>query len=457
MGGQVVLSREVTLMRSAAPIVLGVSLLAGPRLADACSCVDSSSCQRYAMATAVFVGDVVDVQQLTTGPKSVRMRVIHVYKGPGTAGETVTVTMPRGSSASCSLDVAPGKRYVVHGGHKDGSYSTSLCQGSYPLKPDEPLPVLPPTPGQVTGQLYRYVGPPPYTRAPIAGALAWVIDGDRRIETRTDADGRFTLASVPQGPRKVRFEVGAAERAEASIDLQFVEDCAEVWAFPRPAARLIGSVLDGSGKPVKDAPVSLLQDGNRVRTSETGPSGAFTIDALEPGSYLVAVGVVDVPRAAFPYSPVFHPGVADRASARAVAVTNETVYVPALRLGPPLPLTPISGEIVCRDGTRPRIGFLTAENLDVDYPYRNLLLDYSSTGDDGRVRHTVNVLRGHRYAIRGEVGVKELQPEGFYGQYTLKTDPVEVDAGEAPVGPLRLVSSLEKCAADDRVVVPPRR
>src|SRR5262245_9519959 len=119
-------------------LVLAGSLLAVPRRVDACSCVERSSCQRYASSSAVFVADVLGVAEpVTPGPKTTRMRVVRTYKGGPAVGETVTVTMPRGSTASCSLDVAAGKRYVIFGGGDRSVYSTSFCHGSYPLRLDE--------------------------------------------------------------------------------------------------------------------------------------------------------------------------------------------------------------------------------------------------------------------------------------------------------------------------------
>jgi hypothetical protein len=443
-------------MHRASLLLLCLFLIVAPRVADACSCIESSSCQRYAGASAVFVADVVDVLEAATGPKTVRFRVTHAYKGSAKAGATVTVTMPRGSSASCSLDVAPGKRYVILAGEHEGTYSTSLCQGSYPLKPDDPLPALPPAAGQVTGHLYRLADTVPYSDVPIAGAVAYVIDGDRRIETRTDAKGRFTLSGVPQGPRRVRFDVGPGERAEAAINLQFPADCAEVSVIPSPAGRLIGSVLDASGKPVKDAKVYVTRagspDGHIERMDETGPSGAFSVTGLAAGSYIVAVGAMDAPHARFPYAPVFHPGVGDRASARPVTIGADPVYLPALRLGTPLPTTSISGEIVCRDGTRPTTAWLTAERLD---GHLALMPNDYSTSELTQGRYTVHVVRGHRFAVRGNVSVKEPMREGGFGYYSLNTEPVEVDA-DAPPDNLRFVSNLERCGEGDAVIVPAR-
>jgi hypothetical protein len=445
------------MFRILAPVLVLV-LAAVPRLADACSCVPMSSCQRFASAEAVFVADVIDVAEGATGPKRARMRVLRTYKGTAKTGDELTVTMPRGSSASCSLDVYAGARYVIHAGARADGYSTSLCQGSYGLKKDDPLPDLPPPGGQVTGLIYRFrVGAPTgEERAPIAGALVWVVTPDGRIEVRTDAEGRFKMTGVPLGPRKVRSDVAPGERVEEHIDLQFEGDCAEVYGIPAPTGRLIGAVLDSAGKPIAGAQVSVLPAASASeygQGAETGPSGSFSISGVKPGSYHVSVGAFGAPSSRFPYVPVYHPGVTDRQAAQVVAIGTDTVYLPATRMRPPVELVTISGEIVCRDGTRPVSAYLSAQRLPAADAFG--FKDSSSMEPQG-VRYVVRVVRGHRYAIRGEITVKEPWPDGGFATYSSSTPAVEVDP-DAPPPQLVLRSELEKCAEPDGVTVPPRR
>lgn len=431
-------------------------LLALPRLADACSCVPMSSCQRFASADAVFVADVIDVTEGATGPKRSRMRVVRAYKGTVKAGDEVTVTMPRGSSASCSLDVDAGDRYLIHAGADADRYSTSMCQGSHGLKKDDPLPELPPPGGVVTGTLARHNGDGSnFKLLPIAGVPLWIVTPDGRIESKTDSMGRFSVSGVPPGKWTVRFDVGPAERAEAGILLRAPQDCAEVIAMPRPAGRLIGSVFDHAGKPIAGARVyaKRTDDGSQWfgHDVETGPSGSFSMVGLAAGSYVVGVGLSNAPSTTFPFLPIFHPGVPDQASATPVEIGAETVYLPAIRMREPVPLASIVGEIVCRDGTRPASAFLTAERLPAPELFGNK--EYGSESKEGR--SVVRVVRGHRYAVRGEIMVKEPMPEGGFGSYALKTPPVEVDP-DAPPPRLVLQSELEKCAEPGGVTVPAR-
>ena len=433
-----------------------VALVACPPLADACSCIDLSSCQLFASADAVFVADVVDVTEGATGAKRSRMRVVRAYKGTAKAGDEVTVAMPRGTSASCSLDVDPGDRYLIHAGAGADGYSTSMCQGSYGLKKDDPLPELPPPGGLVTGMLARHNNDGSnFKLLPIAGAPLWIVTPDGRIESKTDSEGRFRVSGVPPGKWTVRFDVGPTERAEAPIVLRAPQDCADVFATPRPAGRLIGSVFDDAGKPIAGAHVYAKRTDDTspwtVSGIETGPSGAFSISGLAAGSYVVGVGLADAPNARFPFQPVFHPGVPDQPSAAPVEIGNETVYLPAIRMGAPVPLASIAAEIVCRDGTRPASAFITARRLPEPELFGNR--EYGSTRKNDR--YVVRVVPGHRYAVRGEVTVKEPTLEGDYRIYELSTPPVEVDPA-APPPRLVLRSELEKCAEPGGVTVPVR-
>lgn len=218
--------------------VLVVVLTAVPKLADACSCVLRSSCQLFASAQAVFVADVLDVTEGATGPKRSRMRVVRAYKGTANAGAVVTVTMPRGGSASCSLDVKAGDRYVIHADAGADGYSTSLCQGSYALKKGDPLPDLPPPGGVVEGTLIRYDWRGGrFGSTPIAGAPLWIVTPHGRITGTTGDDGTFQLNEVPPGEWTVRFDVGPAERAEVRIVLASADDCAEFYVSTEPADR----------------------------------------------------------------------------------------------------------------------------------------------------------------------------------------------------------------------------
>jgi hypothetical protein len=211
-------------------------LLAAPRLADACSCMFSSPCRTYASADAVFAGDVVEVREGPLDgpptPKVVRLRVASAYKGAVEVGQVATVTMPSGSSASCSLDIAPGARLVVFAGAEGERFTTNLCRGSHVLPAGAPWPNLPPPGGVVSGRLSRLDRDAPDRSLP--DVAVWIVTPGGKLATRTDPTGAFRLAGVPAGRWTVQFGLDAHEHADQTIELQSADDCAEVYAWPRP-------------------------------------------------------------------------------------------------------------------------------------------------------------------------------------------------------------------------------
>jgi hypothetical protein len=219
--------------------VVVVGLLAVPRLADACSCMAESACRQYGNAGAVFAGEIVEVTAAPESgpprPKIARMRVARAYKGAVQVGQVVAVEMPAGSSASCSLDVEPGARFVIYTGVEGGRFTTNLCRGSHGLQAGAPWPDLPPKSGAVSGTLARYTtGQSP---VPVAGIDVWIVTPQRRITAKTDADGRFQLTGVPTGTWMFEFGVGPSEQADRAIELQSADDRADLFVPVRSRHR----------------------------------------------------------------------------------------------------------------------------------------------------------------------------------------------------------------------------
>ncbi len=415
---------------------------AAARDADACSCIQQSPCQVYGGADAVFVGEIAAVE---SGPreKVARIRLTHVYKGAAKTGETVAVRMGPGSSASCSLDVAVGQRWVMFAGTANGGFSTGFCHGSYRLRDTDALPTLPLTAGEVTGRLIRWTrGDKPPDG--LGDVPVWVQTPTGRIASRTAADGSFALSRVPPGKWTVSFDLGPTETADQPIELG-ADDCESVIASPRPSGGIRGSVVDAQGRPLKGVYIYAADPadttGRSERMSETDADGAFSLSALKPGSYLIVAGLRDAPSARFPYPPTYHPSTRDRAAAQVVRVGPEPVRLPPLAMGAPLPLVPVSAEIVCRDGTRPASAFVTATRLG--HTQSLAPKDYSSDTPD-RGRYVVQVLQGHRYAIEGQVSILARFSDGTQGHTIQRTASLEIDSAQPP-GVLRLLSDLDRC------------
>jgi len=218
----------MTARAAALVVVSALAWTASVRDAAACSCAPGTPCQRWGRSTAVFVGDVVDVQSSDRGVVA-RLRVVRAFKG---ATETSIVSVDPGS-ATCELRLGAGERWVVYADSGPQGLRTSLCSGSRKLAADSPLPDLRPEPGVVDGWLHRYRAAPgvePW----IEGAPVWIQTRGGRLASRTGPQGIFRLTAVPPGSWTVEFDLGGRESAVAQVTVAAPDRCATVLALAEP-------------------------------------------------------------------------------------------------------------------------------------------------------------------------------------------------------------------------------
>ena len=206
-------------------LVSVVAWHAGVRDAAACSCYPGTSCELWGRSSAVFVGDVVDVQRVDRGAVA-RLRVVRAFKG---ATEASIVSVDPGS-ATCELRLSAGQRWVVYADTGPSGLRSSLCSGSRQLEPSAELPDLRPEAGVVDGRLLRFraeVGVQPW----IENARVWIDAPTGRIESRTGAQGSFRLSGVPVGSWTIQFALDPGESTSEQAVLEAPERCATVTAF----------------------------------------------------------------------------------------------------------------------------------------------------------------------------------------------------------------------------------
>jgi hypothetical protein len=133
------------------------------------------------------------------------------------------------------------------------------------------------------------------TREPVAGAIVLARrDSPSVLLAETGArramsggDGRFRLAGLRPGA----WELGATHqgryaRAETIIGLGIAEQVSDVELMIGKGPVIRGRVVDDSGAPAPDAAVRAFARGEGT-SSKADAQGAFTLEALPPGDYLV--------------------------------------------------------------------------------------------------------------------------------------------------------------------------
>ncbi len=209
-------------------VVSAMAWAASVRDAGACSCSPTTPCQGWGRSTAVFVGDVVDVQPSDRGTTT-RLRVVRAFKG---VTDWAVVSLS-GSDGTCSLRWSAGERWAVYADTGPSGLRSNLCSGSRRLTAEAPPPDLRPEAGVVDGWLLR-PNAPSGVEPWLEGAPVWIETPGGRITARTGSQGVFRLTGVPAGSWAVEFDLGGREAAVAQAAVAAPDHCATVLAIAKP-------------------------------------------------------------------------------------------------------------------------------------------------------------------------------------------------------------------------------
>jgi hypothetical protein len=419
----------------------------------ACSCVERSPCQIFNGAGAVFLGDVIDVQQGATEVVA-RMQVRHVWKGQ--VGQVVSV---RGGSSGSSCDVhfEVGQRRLVFAGGSADSFSSGVCSGGGVLSANMPLPNLPPVPGRLSGRVAdipieriarsREDGSDP--TLPVTSGRIWFDTPSGRRETTIDSNGRFQFDNVDPGEGTLQADVGSAHEARSTnFSIRDVTDCEDVFVLARSAGRLAGSVVGADGKGVAGVHLNLRPHIEPKVSypvgahAETDASGRFEFRGLDAGEDVLGVNLDVPPGVSNPYSTLYYPGVPDRASANVLSIGAggapelESPFV----LPPALPTRTLSVSVKCRDGSVPPI--LSVEAVASD---RSSPVEHEFSRDPGTA--TIRLLRDVAYDIEIQASFPRPDHDTFLQPRVLER--LHVEAG-ADMMPVNVVAPFAACARRER-------
>lgn len=417
---------------------------AWPRAVSACSCGGSDSPCGDFQYPVVFVGDVLSVQE-TGGRTLHRVRVVRALKGVDQ--DIVDVW----SGGPCGTKLQAGERYVLYAS-QPGRIEISGCSPIRHVPAGEPEPELPPMPGRVYGRLIEAKADDRLMLSgePVPAARVWIDLPGGRIETVSDAWGRFVLSGVPPGRRRIEVDAGPSLRpvAEASVTLTSSSDCRRVQVPLKVSGGLTGRVVSSEGTPVAKLEVYVVQGAHPVATDDsarvlrTDADGRFTVDGLPPGEYVLAVNLHGQILGHQPYPPTFFGGADAESATRLRVGVGRTDLGEPFVLPPPLPVRTFTVAVVCADGSTPRYVFVAAHGKAPPHAYESFDMV------DGR--YVLRLVRGLAYTIdvNAHVGVVSYADGGTEPRDE-KLAPVDVTADE-PGRAVLVRAPFTKCGTQDQ-------
>jgi hypothetical protein len=337
-------------------------------------------------------------------------------------------------SGSCDYNFEPGRQYVIYARKTgDGRWTTSRCSGTKLLeKAAEDLdyiasiPFAEPT-GRVYGTIERTVVNPANPASPdvipASGIPVALTSASTRLTTTTDSEGKIDV-TVPPGDYTIAPVVPQAVLVYGAPFRGLVpaRGCAPVHFSLTANGRIEGRVVRFDGTPVArtsvdvvpaDFPPGERPDSTISPSGTTDESGRFSVDAILPGRYVVAVNARFGPRLSAPYSPTYFPGVA-RQDARVIEVAEGERKTGFTIVVNPLPETTISG-VVMFDDDRPAVeADVTAAPVD----HTGIIMSSAKTGSSGafELRLLTGVSYRVRARIRTESGFRQVETVVFVDQ-----------------------------------------
>lgn len=289
-----------------APLVVSFFLIAiGPATAEACSCAPSGPpCQEVWESPLIFAGTVIDLDQSagTLSPTRVRFRITEAFRG--TEAGVIDIHLRGSMGASCDPPFKMGESWLVYANNQwEGGpgWTTSTCSRTrllgaagedleYLRLPDRQKP-----PGQISGRVMRRVYGPVFGEegrdVAIAGVPVVLTRGETRLESKTDADGRYV---IEVGPGEYNVEFGSVDgldiRGGPPVSVPHYRACAIAdGTVPYAPARVSGQIVDERGLPIPFLPLVLLSSYRYLdEHTLTDLNGRFELPVRNPGLHIVS-------------------------------------------------------------------------------------------------------------------------------------------------------------------------
>jgi hypothetical protein len=304
----------------------------------------------------------------------------------------VDIVSTRGGG-DCSAHFRVGAQYFINAYQsEDGTWSTSICSGNRlaseaalflqqvrARRRGEKIPSLYGVLRRVE-EPYDSVRRPEYERR-LAAIRIQLKDGNRSLESITDAAGQFTFYDVPRGTYLIEADLPTGLELAQTIlrdpppPVQIADRaCTEHEITALPKTRITGHVINDSGEPAELASVALYRDElyGKQRSSAAWSelqqgSKPFVFDHVAPGSYILVFNERDNRDPDAPFGRTFYGDVHDEARAKRLVVSEvDGVIIADIHVREGAATRKIKVNLVGEDGQpyadaylslRPRAGF----------------------------------------------------------------------------------------------------
>jgi len=356
-------------------------LIALPRVAHACSCIQAGpACQAFWKTDAVFDATVESIDR-AVGPelslgqervsfpeKLVRMTVRQGLKGVTAAGPVDVYTAS--DAAACGYDFKVGQRYLVFAWKRpaDGRWVASLCSATQQYDGTGPAADFvaslngPATGARVFGSVKTYERhfDREHTSKERKVVATVRLVGAGREQKTTSRDGSFEFSALEAGRYELALEPPpgfASDYTTRNIDLPNSRACQEESFSLAPAGGVTGLVLDAQGRPARDVRIELTGPETEVHPdyglasldSTTRNDGSFEMRGVPPGRYILGVNLKDLPSKYNPYARTVYPSDGTAGTIVEIGSTG-MLDIGTWKLPPPLRVIPVRGVAVSEDG-----------------------------------------------------------------------------------------------------------
>jgi len=382
------------------------------RIVLACSCAGPGPvpCGELSPTSVVFVGTVESIENPPpdfeqASESRVDMRTVdqsgysryHFQideKISGTQAAEITVYSGRGGG-DCSYHFRKGEQYLVFPyKNDDGKLMATICSETRPAEfAQAKLAVLRAMRDHLpVASLYGVMRSTqqPYASVsddsngkPIANTRVILRSDMKTLESKTDANGKYSFFDVPAGKYHVEadlpqhFEIAQTILSEPVPPIDLPQNaCYEYDVEVLPTGRIRGKVLGPDGSALPYASVELYRpsryrgDGRSLGWSESQDLNKpeFIFEHVAAGDYILVYNDQERIEPITPYPRMFYPGVSDLKQAQIIHVEEgQEIGGLVFRVSGGRTTRPITVRLFAPKGELPDINYVEARGNDGSY------------------------------------------------------------------------------------------